>query len=99
MMTADNDLIRRQDALAAIHAEMKRRAYTASRKQGYKDSIVVLRKLPSVQPAVVVHAHWFVASGWWLCSNCGGRSSDSRSTPYCPWCGARMDEFLDREIE
>lgn len=95
-MTADSDLIRRGDALAAIRRQMKH-AYTAARKQGYKECFDVLRRLPGASEAPVVHSHWFIASGWWLCDNCGGRSSDSRSTPFCPWCGARMDEH--KEIE
>lgn len=98
MMEADSDLIRRADALNDIRSEMKK-VYTAARKQGYKESIGVLRKVPSVQPALVVHSHWFAASGWWLCNNCGGRSGEGRCTPYCPWCGARMDEYLDAEVE
>ena len=98
MMTADSDLIRREDALTAIRKEMKS-AYTAARKQGYKQTIDILKKVPSVQAPEVKHSHWFVASQWWLCDNCGGRSGEGRCTPFCPWCGARMDEFLDKEIE
>ena len=98
MTNADSDLIRRQDALAVIRTGMKK-ARTAARKQGYKESSEEIRKLKSVQPALVVHSHWFIASQWWLCNNCGGRSGEGRCTPYCPWCGARMDELLDQEIE
>ena len=97
-MTADSDLIRREDAIAEIRKEMKN-TYTAARKQGYKQTIDTLKKLPSVQAPEVKHKHWFVASGWWLCSGCGGRSGEGRCTPFYPWCGARMDEFLDKEIE
>lgn len=108
-MTSPSDLIRRGDAQAAIRAEMKR-TYTAARRQGFKESLEILGKLPArretppdvpvvVQSPALVHSHWIVASCWWFCNNCGGRASDSRTTPYCPWCGARMDELLDQDIE
>lgn len=98
-MTADSDLIRRQDALAAIRTEMKQ-VYTAARKLGYKKSLEIVRKIPSqAAPSPVVHSHWFIASAWWLCNNCGGRAGGSRPTAYCPHCGARMDELEDAEIE
>ena len=95
-MTADSDLIRRGDALAAIRRQMKN-AYTAARKQGYKESFDALRRLPGAKEAPVVHSHWFYDAAWIFCHNCGGKGSDSRCTPYCPWCGARMDE--ETEIE
>lgn len=97
-MTSEYDLIRREDALTAIRKEMKN-TYTAARKQGYKRTIDLLKTIPTVQPPELKHSHWFVASGWWLCDNCGGRSGEGRCTPHCPWCGARMDELLDKEIE
>ena len=98
MMTADNDLIRREDALTAVRKEMKN-TYTAARKQGNKRTLDILKTVPSVQPQEGKHSHWFVASNWWLCNNCGGRSGEGRCTPFCPWCGARMDELIDQEIE
>lgn len=109
-MTAADDLIRRRDAINGIRNAMKW-IYTAARKRGYKEAINILEQLPSAGETEIsltepvslspapLHSHWFIASGWWMCDNCGGKSSDSRSTPYCPWCGARMDELLDEEIE
>ena len=44
-------------------------------------------------------SHWFNASGWWLCYNCGGRNEGWKTTPFCPHCGCPMDELLDAEIE
>lgn len=46
------------------------------------------------------HGHWKrTSSFWWECSVCGGknwigrlREPDSCKTPYCPTCGAVMDE-------
>ena len=97
-MTADNDLIRRQTALAEIRKEMKK-AYTPAGRKGFKQSFDVIRRLPAVKEAPVVRSHWFAASGWWLCYNCGGRSTGGKCTPFCPWCGAMMDELADTEIE
>ena len=46
------------------------------------------------------HGHWVRTDRyWWECSVCGGknwigrlREADSCKTPYCPHCGAIMDE-------
>lgn len=107
-MTPADDLIRRQDAINAIHAEMKR-TYTAARRQGFKASVELLEKLPSAGEAKVsmtepvslspapLHAFWFYNAGWFFCDNCGGRNDSVRYTPYCPHCGARMDVMTEIE--
>ena len=51
----------------------------------------------TVDAARVVHGRWYTADedGYELaeCSVCGGRSYDDLSDyPYCPMCGAKMDE-------
>ena len=103
-----DDLIRRQDAISAIRSAMKR-IYTAARKLGYKEAVEILEQIPSAGETEVslaepvslspapLHAHWFMASQWWLCDNCGGRCREGRQTPYCPHCGARMDDMPDIE--
>ena len=51
--------------------------------------------IPAVGAAPVVHARWqglspFVDTE--ECSNCGYNiQSEELETPYCPWCGAKMD--------
>lgn len=108
-MTADSDLIRRGDALAVIRAAMKQ-AYTAARRQGYKESVELLAKLPGVHqpmpdvPTVVIspglgHSHWFITGGFRLCYNCGGKGALGKPTTFCPHCGFIMDELYDLEIE
>lgn len=110
-MTAIDDLIRRQDAIDSIQREM-RRTWAAVRRRGYRQAVEILESLPGAAPAQVItlaeptekaqsrmHAHWFAASGWLLCDNCGGRCTGGRPTPYCPWCGLAMDERMDEEIE
>lgn len=109
-MTAADDLIRRQDAIQRIHAELKR-TYTASRRQGFKAALEVIERVPTARcmevsmanPVVVSpglgRSHWFTASDWLLCDNCGGRCEGWKPTPFCPHCGARMDLMMDAEIE
>ena len=54
-----------------------------------------IKELPAVDAAPVVHARWqgvspFVDSE--ECSHCRYNiPSDEFETPYCPWCGAKMD--------
>lgn len=108
-MTADSDLIRRDDAIAEIRKELKR-TYTAARRQGYKQSAEILARLPAVPqhmadvPTVVIspglgHSHWFIAGGFRLCHNCGGEGRLGKPTAFCPHCGFIMDELMDLEIE
>ena len=61
-----------------------------------------VKEFLEVQPTVEErkHGHWKRTDRyWWECSVCGGknwidrlRESDSCKTPYCPHCGAKMDE-------
>lgn len=50
--------------------------------------------LPIADVKEVIHAHWeeqkTTSKNIWACSNCG--KSGSRRTPYCPNCGADMNE-------
>lgn len=109
-MTAADDLIRRRDAVAVIRAAMKR-VCTAARRQGYKESVELLAKVPAAKETPISlaapviyspglgHSHWFTASGYRLCYNCGGKGDLGRPTAYCPHCGFIMDELFDEEIE
>lgn len=109
MTIADNDLIRRGDALAQIRDDMKR-TYTAARRQGYKAAMEIVAAVPARRPTppdvpmIVIspglgHSHWFIASGYRLCYNCGGKGDSARATRYCPHCGFIMDELHDLDIE
>lgn len=97
-MNQTDDLIRRRDAIAIIHEEMKRTLVPA-RKNGIKFALDLVKKVPSVVTDSVVHSFWFNASGWLLCDNCGGRNTGWKPTPFCPYCGAKMDALKDAEIE
>ena len=54
-------------------------------------------KKPTDFPAVDVmgarHAHWYVHGNLHYCSVC--HTENDIRTPYCPWCGAKMDEVED----
>ena len=109
-MTAADDMIRRRDAVAVIRAAMKR-VCTAARRQGYKESVELLAKVPAAKETPISlaapviyspglgHSHWFWAAGYRLCYNCGGKGDLGRPTAYCPHCGFIMDELFDEEIE
>jgi hypothetical protein len=109
MPNLDSDLIRRGDAIEQIERKMKT-IYTAARRQGYKETKEILASVPArrqpvqYQPVIVIspglgHAHWFIASGYRLCSNCGGEGDPRKVTTFCPNCGFIMDELHDLEIE
>ena len=54
----------------------------------------VVRKI-AVDAEPVRHGHWKKTITWWIyCSVCGSEppSECNIPTPYCPWCGAKMDE-------
>ena len=98
MMTQAEDMIKRHEAIAIIHEEMKR-TIVPVRKKTMKHDIDLLKKVPSVEVNTAESSHWFNASGWLLCDNCGGRNPGWKPTPFCPHCGARMDALADAEIE
>ena len=50
---------------------------------------------PTVEPK---HGHWVRSITEWICcSVCGSEppSECNIPTPYCPWCGAKMDEVKE----
>ena len=75
----------------------------------YDDMVKVVKGIPSLDVAPVVHAHWielydpisYVSIGYEYvpkiiinCSNCNNEVEVK--TPYCPNCGAKMDEEVNK---
>lgn len=49
--------------------------------------------VPIVEAEPVRHAHWIIGRNCLLCDGCGMVAHFSLiPTPYCPYCGAHMDE-------
>ena len=62
-----------------------------------KQTITDIENQPTAHVAPVIHAHWINAGQIRNeCSNChdvqGGIYS---KTPFCPYCGAKMDEVIN----
>lgn len=59
-------------------------------------------EMPSEDVAPVVHAHWIakeilvktITAKNYICSVCG---NENQHYPYCPCCGAKMDEEENEE--
>ena len=85
MTTTNDELISRAAAVRAL----------ASSNGDYLDALERLEKIPAVGAVPVVHARWQGVSPFVdteECSNCRYNiQSEELETPYCPWCGARMD--------
>ena len=63
----------------------------------YDDMVKVVRGIPSLDVAPVIHAHWYKKhkdSPFCYCSNCDGSSANivEWAQKYCYHCGAIMDE-------
>ena len=56
----------------------------------YEDMVKVVKGIPSLDVAPVVHAHWIEKTFTFACSACYGDSVDNYA--FCPRCGAKMDE-------
>ena len=60
---------------------------------------------PAIDADVVRHGHWITHNPnnpfeiYGECSECGLGQSLSESLPYCPFCGAKMDEEVSRNEE
>lgn len=83
-----DDMISRAAAIDAVYY-----------KPSHKMAIEVLKEVPAVDAAPVVHARWIphkTPSGrttiFERCSACKQPTLVTRETPYCPWCGAKMDD-------
>lgn len=94
-----NDLITRAAALEALGEcpynwnDWPEEIQAVDDWESHKEAI---ENIPAVDAAPVVHARWqgispFVDTE--ECSNCRYNiQSKELETPYCPWCGAKMDE-------
>lgn len=54
---------------------------------------VWMNELQTADVVKVRHGHWYVYGNLHYCSVCH-EENDIR-TPYCPWCGTKMDEVED----
>ena len=66
----------------------------------YDDMVKVVKGIPSLDVAPVVHAHWELYEDGWYCTNCESYAPfdcdpEEKGIPYCPNCGAKMDEEVD----
>lgn len=85
MNRAANDLISRVAAIDAVYY-----------KPNHKMAIEVLKEVPAMDAAPVVHARWIFHDDdimpWISCSVCGICTDSLNETPYCPYCGAKMEK-------
>lgn len=96
-----DDLISRTIVLSAI--DFERKALIEQGRLGAEHIVVhharrLIEDLPAVDAVPVVHARWIphkTPSGretiFERCSACKQPTLVTRETPYCPWCGAKMD--------
>lgn len=87
------DLIDRQEAIKAI----KEYRYTDRFFSSY--AVSALKELPSADAEPVSHGHWSIDDSDWFetvyrCTVC--KKSSRIRTPYCPNCGAKMDEVKEK---
>ena len=72
----------------------------------YGDMVKVVRGIPSLDVAPVIHAHWnefsdYTGTCYAECSRCGllwwieEGTAEENEMFYCPKCGAKMDEVVE----
>jgi len=91
-----DDLISREVAKAAIRSKFQNVIDRCEINE-------VLNELPAVDAVPVVHGRWiekkwFTECDWCVinhrvlvCAACSVEINDGEQTPYCPYCGAKMD--------
>ena len=88
-----NNLISREKLKSCI----RRIAIDESYKRYEVESII--NEQPAVEAKEVIHGHWQGVSPLvdsLECSECRYEIlSEELKTPYCPWCGAKMDEVSE----
>ena len=100
-----SDLISRQAAIDALNGEINITGRAnAEAVRGYvrlvKDR---LERLPSAQPERKM-GEWILAEDGWYCSVCElyppfDCDPEEKGIPYCPNCGAKMDEEKESDHE
>ena len=65
----------------------------------YGTAILEINNMPTLDVKPVKHAHWVESEeGYFNCSNCHNDAmielyeNSQKLTPFCPNCGAKMDE-------
>lgn len=90
----------------------KKQRYTMCISCGIGSAIEVLEDFPTADVAEVRHGRWiekpfeFRCGGITtyssvtdtVCSVCGESAIEYAESPYCPWCGAKMDEENEDEL-
>lgn len=61
---------------------------------GYCTQDVNITAIPAAEVAPIIYAEWIYdrISDYPRCSECGKDAINGEITPYCPNCGAKMDE-------
>lgn len=93
------DYIKREDAIKVAEKYGLANGSVLGRHTGLADCIASeIASIPIADIEEVKHGHWIlrpasnriVDDDYYVCSSCGQSSYDE--TPYCPECGAKMDE-------
>lgn len=92
--------------LRYIDSNLAKAQFTGNFQDSYSPSEAkaMIDEVPTADVEPVRHAHWIRKSHEWdfspyfyidfTCSNCDTREQDK--APYCRYCGARMDEKVDK---
>ena len=95
------DYIKKKDAMTAVSCYMKQ---TGIAERPYTYASDEISKLPSADVIERKHGHWewggrndYIGAHGASCSVCGQINEENGE--YCSWCGARMDDEIQREIE
>jgi hypothetical protein len=92
------DYVNREDILSELHNAGGCDAPPDTWADGYDKAIdlaySIVEKTPSADVAPVQHGQWIEDDyGYSRCSACGWEWDDREFvTPYCPNCGAKMDQ-------
>ena len=100
MRLIDADIL--ADRLDAIAYHDWNQGTSVSWADAFKVAAEIVRNERVIDAEPVKHGHWKKTITWWIyCSVCGSEppSECNIPTPYCPWCGAKMDEDEWQEPE
>ena len=94
-MAEHGELIFRGDLLENLKLLRRTRAATATPEAMSMMLRGLIRDAPAVDAVPVVHGRWIYHDDdimpWVSCSECDICTDSTKKTPYCPFCGARMD--------
>ena len=74
-----------------LHSIGEDNLFDSGQRRALTNAIQDISAIKAADVQSVKHGRWLDDGGRCRCSECSERSIEDFDTPYCQWCGAKMD--------